>query len=74
MLNMAEFGDRVAGGPGMKHPHTPELIMHWVDVATAPSVHRITGGSTIAANPLTPRDQLVAVWIEQGVNLPRTDS
>jgi hypothetical protein len=56
MLNIAEF----------EHPHTPELIMHWIDVCTDPAAHRDTGGSTIATNPLTHRDQLVAVWIEQG--------
>ena len=44
MLNIAEF----------EHPHTPELIMHWIDVCTDPAAHRDTGGSTIATNPLTP--------------------
>ena len=65
MLNIAEFSDRTAGRPEIGHPHTPELIMHWIDVCTNPAAHRDTGGSTIATNPPTHRDQLVAVWIEQ---------
>jgi hypothetical protein len=64
MLHIGEFGDRTAGRPVIEHPHTPELIMHWTDVCTDPSGHRVAGDSTIAANPVTHRDQLVAEWIE----------
>jgi hypothetical protein len=64
MLHIGEYRDRTAGRPVIEHPHTPELIMHWTDVCTDPSSHRIAGDSTIAANPVTHRDQLVAEWIE----------
>ena len=74
MLNIADVDDRTAGRLGMGHPHAPELIMHWVDVCTDPAAHRTTGGSSIATNRVTLRDQLVAVWIEQGASLPRTIS
>ena len=58
----------------MGHPHTPELIIHWIDVCTNPAAHKVTGGSNTVTNPLTHRDQLAAVWIEQDVTLPRTVS
>jgi hypothetical protein len=65
MLHIGEFGDRTTGRPVIEHLHTPELIMHWTDVCTDPSGHRVAGDSTIAANPVTHRDQLVAVGIQQ---------
>jgi hypothetical protein len=74
MLSIVDSGDRTAGRPGMGHLHTPELIMHWIDACTDPGAHVITGGATIATNPLTHRDQLVAEWIEQGTSLSRTAS
>jgi hypothetical protein len=70
MLNPADFGDRTAARPGMGHHHTPGLIMHWIEVCAGPKAHQVRGESTIAANPLTHRDQLVAVWIEQGAARP----
>lgn len=72
MFGIAESGDRTAGQPGIGHPHSPELIMHWIDVCTDPAAHRVTAGPTVAANSLTHRDQLAAVWVEQGASLPRT--
>lgn len=63
MLSIAEFGDRAAGRPVIEHPHTPELIMHWIDACTDPRGHGATGDSTIAANPVTHENQLVAEWI-----------
>ena len=71
MLNPADFGGRTAAGPGMGHPHTPELIMHWIEVCADPEAHRVRSESTIASNPLTHPDQLVAVWMEQGAARPR---
>jgi hypothetical protein len=71
-LNIAESGDRAAGHPGMGHSHIPELIMHWMDVCTDPEAHTATDGPTIAANPLAHRDQLGAVWIEEGTTRQRT--
>jgi hypothetical protein len=70
MFSIAEFGDHTAGHPRIGH--SPELIMHWIDVCTDPAAHRVTAGSTVASNSLTHRDQLVAVWIEQDASLPRT--
>ena len=70
MLSLAEFGDSTAGRPIIEHPHTPELIMHWIDACTDPRGHRVAGDSTIATNPVTHQDQLVAVWIEQDTGLP----
>ena len=72
MLSIAEFGDRTAGRPVIDHPHTQELIMHWIDACTDPGGHKVAGDSTIATNSVTQRDQLVAVWIEQGTDLPPT--
>jgi hypothetical protein len=72
MLNIAESGDRAAGHPEMGHPHIPELIMHWIDVCTDPGAHTASAGSTIAANSIAHRDQLVAVWIEEGATQQRT--
>ena len=65
MLNITEFGSCTTGRPGMGHLHSSELIMHWIDVCTDPAAHGDTRESTIAANSLNHRDQLVAVWIEK---------
>ena len=66
MLNIAEFDDRTAGRSGMGHPHTSELIMHWVNACSDSADQRITGGSSISIHRRTHPNQLVAVWIEQG--------
>jgi hypothetical protein len=65
MSNINEFCGRTGGRPRIGHSHTPELIMHWIDVCTNPAAHGVTGRSTVAANSLNHRDQLVAVWIEK---------
>lgn len=69
MLNVTNCSGCPAPRSGMGHPRTPELIMHWFDVCTDPGAHKGTGGSAIATNPHAHRDQLVAVWIEQGATL-----
>ena len=74
MLNPPDFGNRTAERPGMGHPHTPELIMHWIEVCAEPEAHRARGESIIAANALTHHEQLVAVWTEQDAARPRTVS
>lgn len=66
MLNIAEFDDRTAGPSEMGHPHSPELIMHWVNTYSDSADQRITGGSGIAIHRREHLNQLVAVWIEQG--------
>jgi hypothetical protein len=71
MLNPANSGDRAAAHTGMGHPHAPELIMRWIEACAVPEAHRVRGESTIAGNPLTHRDRLVAVWIEQAAAQPR---
>jgi hypothetical protein len=71
MSNSRDFGDRTVARPGMGHRHTPRLIMHWIEVCADPKAHRVSGESTTAANPLTHRDQLAAVWIEPGAARPR---
>jgi hypothetical protein len=44
--------------------------MHWIDICHAPAAHAAIRGLTIAPNPIAHRDQLVAVWIEEGATLP----
>ena len=70
MLTTAEFGDRTAGDPLIEHPHSPELIMRWIDACTDARGQRVAGDSMITTNPVTHRDQLVAVWVEQTTGLP----
>lgn len=72
MSNVTGSDAPTTGRTEMGHPHTPELIMHWMDICTDPEAHRETRLSTAVRNPLTHRDQLVAVWIEQGATLPLT--
>ena len=55
MLSIAEFGDRTEGCPVIEHPHTPKLIMHWIDTCTDPRGHGGEGDSTIATDPVTHR-------------------
>ena len=72
MTNIAEFDLRAAERTGTEHLHPRQLIMHWMDKCTDPEVHRIAAASNLVANPITHRDQLVAVWMEQAAALPRT--
>jgi hypothetical protein len=44
------------------HGHTPELIMHWIDVHANPADPKTTGGLPCSS---ANRDQLIAVWVEQ---------
>lgn len=71
MMNIAEFDGRAAGRSGTEHPHRQQLIMHWIDACTDPEAHRLAAASKIATNPITHRDQLVAVWMEQAATPPR---
>ena len=65
MLNIAASDDLT----GVGHPHSPELIMHWIDVCTDPVAHSVTGPTKVGTPSITHRDQLVAVWIEQGATV-----
>ena len=68
-LNIPEV-DKRTGRREPGDPHSPELIMHWIEVCTDPAAHRVSGGSPVATNSVTHRDQLVAEWTEQGATLP----
>lgn len=72
MSNIANFDDRTARRSEMGHPHTQELIMHWVNACSDSPDQRITGGSGVAIHRRTHPNQVVAVWIEQGATLLRT--
>ena len=50
-MNVAQARDRMTG-------HTTGLIMHWIDKCADPA-HKNGGGSTVATNPHSHRDQLV---------------
>jgi hypothetical protein len=63
-MNVAQARDRITG-------HTTGLIMHWIDECGDPA-HKIGGGSTVATNPHSHQDQLVAVWIEESPAPPPT--
>jgi hypothetical protein len=70
MPNPAEFVVHTEG-PQIGHPHTPELMMRWIDVCTD---SRLTGTSRttdISNHSIAHPHQLVAIWIEQGVSPPQ---
>lgn len=65
MLNIGEFVDSTAWPSQIEHHHTPNMLMHWIDVCTEPLAQTAPGVRSVAKNSVAHQDHLVAVWVEQ---------